>query len=209
MELEPLDGRARAATMIGMAFVGLTGLTVPLDLLSWQGIIDIDAIELSGAAALASIVYLLQFVAFIASVIAVAMWIHRAHKSLNQADVAGLEFSPGWAVGWYFIPFANLIKPYQAMRELWNNSHATPDHFAVEAPDLLKVWWGTWIVGNILGNISFRMSMNGDPGLLSSSYLIGAIGSFLITICGVLIVRIIRQVTEAQKAGGFAAYAFD
>lgn len=192
-----------------MAFVGLTGLTVLLDLLSWQGIITMDAVDASETTLLASLVYLLQYVVYVGSVIAIAMWIHRAHKRLQQADVAGLEFSPGWAVGWYFIPFANLIKPYQAMRELWTTSHATSDHFAVDAPDLLKVWWGTWIVGNILTNISFRMSMNGDPGLLSSSYMIGAIGSFLTAICGVLIVRIIRQVTEAQQAGGFAAHAFE
>lgn len=209
MELEPLDGRARAAIAICMAFVGLTGLTVLVDLLAWQGLINIDAVELDGASTVASLVYVLQFLVFVASVIAIAMWIHRAHLRLRQAGVEGLEYTPGWAVGWYFIPFANLIKPYQAMRELWNTSHASSDHFAVDAPDLLKMWWGTWIVGNIIGNISFRMSLNGDPGLLSTSYIVGAAGSFLITICGVLVIRIIRQITEAQTAGGFAAYAFE
>ena len=28
-----------------------------------------------------------------------------------------MTISAGWAIGWFFVPFANLVMPYQAMKE--------------------------------------------------------------------------------------------
>jgi hypothetical protein len=35
----------------------------------------------------------------------------------------GMSVTPGWAIGWFFVPVANLFKPYQAMKETWIASH--------------------------------------------------------------------------------------
>lgn len=50
------------------------------------------------------------------------IWIVRASKNAASLMPDSKRITPGWAVGWYFIPFANLFKPYQAMRETWNSS---------------------------------------------------------------------------------------
>src|ERR1043166_6019302 len=39
-------------------------------------------------------------------------WIHRANKNLHCLSTEVMRLSPGWAIGWYFIPVANLFKPY-------------------------------------------------------------------------------------------------
>lgn len=50
------------------------------------------------------------------------IWQHRAQKNLEGLGATWLRFTPGWAVGWWFVPFANLVKPFQTMRELWKAS---------------------------------------------------------------------------------------
>lgn len=46
-------------------------------------------------------------------------WIYRANYNARQIGAAGMTFSPGWSVGWYFVPIAAFWKPYQAMKEIW------------------------------------------------------------------------------------------
>ncbi len=50
------------------------------------------------------------------------VWQHRSQANLHAVPVRELEYTPGWAVGWWLIPFANLVKPFQTVRELWKAS---------------------------------------------------------------------------------------
>ena len=49
-------------------------------------------------------------------------WIYRAYKNIQGFGAEGLRFSPGWAVGYYFIPILSLIRPVQVMSEIWRAS---------------------------------------------------------------------------------------
>ena len=60
---------------------------------------------------------------FVATVVLWCVWQHRAQQKAIVLAGGGLRFTPGWAVGWWFIPFANLVKPFQTVRELWEASH--------------------------------------------------------------------------------------
>ncbi len=86
-------------------------------------------------------------------------WIYRANCNARALHARSMTFTPGWSVGWYFVPFACLWKPYQAMRELWKASK-NPQHWQDErANPILGWWWASWIISNILGQVSFRLSL--------------------------------------------------
>jgi hypothetical protein len=71
-----------------------------------------------------------------------------------------MEFTPGWAVGWFFVPFANLVKPYQAVAEIYraSNPDADPDFWAVsEVPAYLRVWWVSYLASNIVRTLNSRV----------------------------------------------------
>ena len=140
-------------------------------------------------------------VAFVLGVIFVAMWIHRAHDNLHKADIEGLEFTPGWAVGWYFIPFANFFKPFQAMRELWNKSTGRIDRDDQVTPGHMGFWWACWVLGNILANISTRMADTTNIDTYEASLVISAISGVFTVIAAVLLIKLIREITEAQSQG--------
>lgn len=121
-------------------------------------------------------------------------WIWIASKNLWDHGGYHLEFTPASCIWWYAIPFANLFKPFQAMREIWNNSVGSPDTYSTETPTLLKIWWGTWLVAAITENISARLSG-------STALIFGCVAALISIVCIICAMQIVRGVTEAQKRG--------
>lgn len=96
---------------------------------------------------LVSILWILaRLVIGLGTPILVLTWIYRANHNARQLGAADMRFTPGWAVGWYFIPIAWFWKPYQAMTEIWRASVNPSDWRAVPVLPLLRWWWGLWIV---------------------------------------------------------------
>jgi hypothetical protein len=105
---------------------------------------------------LIGIIYLLVF---ITTAIVFLTWINRANKNCH-GFTTGMEFTSGWSVGWYFVPFANLLKPFQVMNEIWRVSHDPARWKTMATPGLLRWWWALWLISSFLGQASFRMSMS-------------------------------------------------
>ncbi|MEO0510885.1 MAG: DUF4328 domain-containing protein [Verrucomicrobiota bacterium] len=85
-------------------------------------------------------------------------WIYRVNKNLNTMSGGGLKFTPGWSIGWYFIPFANIYKPYQAMKEIYLTCKDNPD----AKTSLLVQWWSFWILSSAVGQIVFRATSGAE-----------------------------------------------
>jgi hypothetical protein len=195
--LELLKGRARFATfaayaaMLGFAAMLLVDLQRALGTLSFSHPTANDAAW--------AMLYVAGSLIFYVSVVPVSLWIYRAHANLTAADIDGLEYTPGWSVGWFFVPIANLFKPFGAMRELWNASHHENDGFSRDAPPELTAWWGCFIVGNIVVNISTRIDAIGESGEVAGA-VVSLLGLALLAGSAWLLVRIIGRITSAQSS---------
>lgn len=101
-----------------------------------------------------------QLLALLSCYVIIAFWIHRMAANTRSLVGAGkMEYTPGWAVGWFFIPFANLWKPYQAMKEVWAlNADGGRRDAASAAGVLLPLWWFLWLAWNAVSNVAGRMS---------------------------------------------------
>jgi hypothetical protein len=153
----------------------------------------------------------LQLLVLLACGIAFLTWFYRSHKNLTALGATGLKYSPGWAVGGFFVPFLNLVRPLQVMREIWHASVlpsptelSSPGIFAQsasrETPGKVGWWWGLFLVSSSLGQISFRLSLRPDPSvslLQTTSWL--TFGSDIIDLAGLLVtVGIVQTVTAGQ-----------
>lgn len=207
--LAKLEGRARLATIVLWVFLAAATLSGFGAMLETAGVVDI-ALDTGALATLVGVAYLVYAVAFFVSVVFVGRWIHCAHATLHERGIEGLEFTPGWAIGWYFVPFANLVKPFQAMRELWIASHSEIDRFGAEAPYEIKVWWAAWIVGNILSTVSTRILLLGEggPSAVTLGNALAAASNVTDVVAALLLLRIVARVTEAQRGGLTAAAVF-
>ena len=86
--------------------------------------LDKDPVFFRGAADVAVLsVGLLALLAYFTTVVLWAMWRVRANKNMRALRPDGhFTFTPGWTAGWFFVPIANLFKPYQAVKEMFVNS---------------------------------------------------------------------------------------
>lgn len=128
----------------------------------------------------------------LATVILVAMWIHRVNANAHSF-AEGLSVTPGWNIGWFFVPFANLWKPFEGIKETWQASE-DPDNWPhVPVPAAMRVWWGCWIVGNGLTNISTRLDGMESPltilDLMAMAAMVASAG---------LLIHIIGSITRMQ-----------
>jgi hypothetical protein len=89
----------------------------------------------------------------------VASWIYRANQNVHALGAQGLSATPGWSIGWYFIPGANLVMPYRAMRDIFKAS-MNPKEWKSEATSPLLIgWWLLFLATSLLGKIAWNLSM--------------------------------------------------
>jgi hypothetical protein len=102
------------------------------------------------------------------------VWTYRANASLRRLGTEGMEFTPGWSVGWYFVPIVNLWKPCQAMCEIWTASEHPSDRWRSEsASALVGLWWAFWLLSTVSGRIAARLSLRAETidAMATSSYV--------------------------------------
>jgi hypothetical protein len=86
------------------------------------------------------------------------MWIYRVACNVRALGADDLDDSPGWAVGWYAVPFANLVRPFRAMRQIFLASEKPHDWDDNSKPTLIIVWWTLFLLYSIGGYITGRLT---------------------------------------------------
>lgn len=166
----------------------------PADAYSW----DVDyvgqAVSLIGGG-----IALLQIIAFIVAGFLSLRWVYRANSNAHCLN-ADLEMSPGWNVGWFFVPIAAFWKPYEGLKDVWRVSANPQDPASVELPGMLATWWTFWLLTSVAGTISFRLQMRATTvstailadglDILSGIALVPATYFFL---------AVVRDITEKQQ----------
>ncbi|MNT08200.1 hypothetical protein D3C72_1429340 [compost metagenome] len=126
----------------------------------------------------------------------VLKWIYRANMNA-QAWTGGMRVSPPWSIGWFFIPLANLWKPFQGVADTWAASHGHP--VSSEAPNHLKAWWGLWLASGVVASVSNRMAWRADTvGVMHISAGLEVVSALLSFGTGLLFLEIVKRITTAQ-----------
>jgi hypothetical protein len=146
-----------------------------------------------GVLSLTDYLTLANILVLLVTSIVVLRWIYRASVNAHAA-APDLTITPGWAVGWYFVPIANLWKPFQAMKEIWLGSHFGANWEAGYTSDLLNWWWGLYILDSFIGNASWRLAATAPE--LSAE--LGLVDGVITIPLSLILIWIMRQVTEAQ-----------
>lgn len=209
----PKDPRKRAkgavvgavVHMIAVAILG--GLTfVHLLHLSGAGGAVTDGVADSFAPFL--IPYGLSAIAYIASLVVslvlFLMWVHRTNRNAQTLST-GMEVRPGWAVGWFFIPFASLYKPFQGLDQTWRVSIDPTRWRGLDTPSLLRWWWGFHLTSNIAGSLSNIVGKGEGSVVLALSTAIAIMSFVAGFIASALAIRMIRRLTAVQTASLEAA----
>lgn len=147
---------------------------------------------------IAGLISLAEFVVAIACYVLVGRWIYRTNANAHALGTGEMSITPGWSVGWFFVPFANLVMPYRGVRESWEVSHrmAGLDEFQDRA--LLGWWWGLWIGTNIISTIAARIA-GWDAFPPEEFYYFDLTAALLNAPLCLVLIRLMRKLTEAQQ----------
>ena len=99
------------------------------------------------------------FILLLSSYIIIGRWFYVSAKINHLLGIKELNITPGWAIGWYFIPFANLVMPYRSLKETYKASFNSEDWQSTKIPYDFPIWWLTFLLGNALSNHSLRLSL--------------------------------------------------
>jgi hypothetical protein len=130
-------------------------------------------------------------------------FIYRAVANVKKFSSRYLPDSPGGSVVWHFVPGLSLIKPYRIMRVVWIRSHNGPRDDG-DGPPLGSAWWTCWLILTFAGAFA-SFSWNSQPatnadaaGLANMLDIVTIIGSLAGIASALLLMPIIRSITEAQ-----------
>ena len=148
----------------------------------------------------------LYIVVSAATVIAFCMWIHQASKNLVALGVHHQRFSPGWAVGWWFVPVMCLFRPYQVMKEIWRGSYpdiGIGDQAAwrnVPVSSLLGWWWAAWLLHGWVGSVGIKLFIRGETvsQVITADWLF-VVGDVIAIMASILVFALVWQITSNQE----------
>ena len=150
--------------------------------------LEAEAFDLAFAA-----VGLVQTAVYLSTAFAFLAWLSRIVENVPALGARKPSVSPRAAIGWWFVPFANLIKPYLIVRDVHDRlapAEARPGRA------LVRSWWLVWLAGNILSNVALRVVL-GEPDTVDDLRLefgLFAASDAATTVAAVLAVLLVRRI---------------
>ena len=192
------SGLALAATVLWAVFLGKLG--------GFEANTVAPAAVDDARAVAGQLTSLVQW-AIIATAIAWFIWQHRAQANLRALGVADTRFTPGWAVGWWLIPFAWYVMPYLTTREVWKASdpEAGATDWLRSSAKLIGWWWAVWLVhwALLISLVSLDADIS-DVGAtvskLRAEGWLGVVAGLSIALAGFLAIRLVSGVEGRQRA---------
>ncbi len=127
-------------------------------------------------------------------------WIYRSYKNIQGFGAQGLRFSPGWAVGYYFIPILSLIRPVQVMSEIWRASDDPRDWPKRPGSWLIASWWTLFLVYTGITQVSLELAIQAstsDQWTLAA--VLAILGDFFSIPLSLAALRLVTEVYRRQK----------
>lgn len=147
-------------------------------------------------------VSLVYFGFFAAALATYLVWQYQAARNLRVLGFDGMKFSPGWGVGWWFIPVANFVQPPRIVSEIYRYSGAQniSIRIAAGAATFVLIWWGVYVLSIVL-EFGRYFYMDDETGLATMPYYwLGGAGLLLYFLAEVMAATWILRITRWQES---------
>jgi len=132
------------------------------------------------------------------------IWFYRAHRNVASYG-AQQRFTPGWAIGAWFVPILNLVRPKAITDDIARGSdpavpfedwHVT----RLRAPGVITLWWFLWIIDQFVS--WFLLTRLDDASLESQpdNLVMQIVGAAVDIAAAVSAIFVVRLITSRQQA---------
>ena len=149
------------------------------------------------------IIGIISLTAFVISSLTFIQWFRRAYCNLHLR-VNHLSHTEVWAARSWFVPIVNLYRPYQIMKELYQETKellikkglGLNENFTT---GFLGWWWTFWIINNAIGQFIFRYSMKAES---IDELIISTVASMIGNVVGIplalITVKVIKDYANVE-----------
>lgn len=127
-----------------------TGLVFTIGL--WRHPFPEDEVALDSIHMLLSLAALAYLLVMLAGIVLGLAWTFRMAWNARHLGAKGFDASPAMSVGWYFVPLANLVMPYRAMRQIYSAS-LDPVGWNEDFRAVVATWWWFILLSGLLSKI--------------------------------------------------------
>lgn len=205
------SARIRARMALGLlALVGVISLlTLGQDLAGFDilrraeagTLTDADAVAYDDTVAALAAVYLL---AFAATAIAYLAWLSRTVDNVPVLTGQRPSVTPRWSIGWWFVPLANLVKPYLIVRDLVVRLRGAQRG----STGGVLAWWLFWLATNFTAILSLAFAGGETLDELRAWFTVNVIIDIVDVVAVILAVVVVRRVQGLAEARAVELPAF-
>ncbi|HST18680.1 MAG TPA: DUF4328 domain-containing protein [Gaiellaceae bacterium] len=97
----------------------------------------------------------IELVLFVVALVLFLRWVHLSYRNLIALGTRDLRFTPGWAVGYWFVPVLNIWRPAEVLGDLWRATDPRADDNSwrsLRSTPLIG-WW--WAIGLVAGPVAW------------------------------------------------------
>lgn len=195
----PRTGWARAAS-VGLALCVLIAV-VSLGA-QWRHVAALQALDgsdLEASAMWMNATAIVDWLLSIGTGVCFLGWVAGASRTARSIDALEIRDTPTWTVAWWFIPIANLYKPYASLKKIWRVT-MRPSGLPADAgpPARFPIWWTCFIVRVLLARLSQAMSNTTRVGELIDAAQVQMVHEVVSIVAAVAAIGVIRAITEPQ-----------
>jgi hypothetical protein len=149
------------------------------------------------------LVGIMYLIAYVFSAITFILWFRRAYFNLHQ-KVTYLAHSESWAAGSWFIPIVCLYRPYQIMKELYQETKKLFIRKGINinsnfTTSYLGWWWTLWIINGLIGQFVFRYSLKAES---IDELIVSTVASIMANLVGIplalITVKVIKDYSSIE-----------
>ncbi|MCX5109875.1 DUF4328 domain-containing protein [Streptomyces sp. NBC_00378] len=143
----------------------------------------------------------LQSLVSLATAVVFIIWFRRVRLNAEVFDPSTQPMRPGWAVGAWFVPIANLVLPRRIAGGIWTASAQTntDGSWRTVPATVMNLWWGFWIISLVGSQYASRRYWAAEQPqeILDSAGLLMATDALDI-VAAVFAILFVRKLTRMQ-----------
>jgi hypothetical protein len=142
-------------------------------------------------------------ITYLVSGIVFIQWFRRAYFNLHLRS-SHLLYTDGWAAGSWFVPFLNLFRPFQIMKELYVETARIFSKKGlseeVSSTKFSGWWWALWLINNTVAQYEFRTSLKAEIAAeLSNVTIAGMIGNLISIPLAIITVKVVKDYAKMER----------
>ena len=126
-------------------------------------------------------------------------WIYLSNINSTLMGAKNMQFSPGWSVGWFFIPLMNLFMPFRAMKEIWKTSKDSKNWESLETPSIIIWWWVLFIVSGVSANLSWEANLGNTEFSEGGILLVTFLDAGIAIAYWLVLINMVKEISKMQN----------